>query len=110
MIGKLVGCLILLLAGIGGWLWFTQGNNPILGGLARPPSTTDWGRVVLGYVMTVAGVVLGTGFRRASALQQQGRRTIADFPAFASGILRATDLWMGVFAAPIVAGIVFSSA
>lgn len=107
---KYVACIAMFLVGLAGWFWFRIGDSQILGGLAGASKATDWGLATLGYGMTLAGVILGTGFRCAKDLKQKGIAIIDNLQTFVSGIIRSTDLWMGFFAAPIVAGFVFTTA
>lgn len=105
-----LGFLGLLLVGLLVWVFLWTGDDHLLGGLVQPKQDTDVTRIVLGYALTLVGVVIGTAFRKIKELEQAGQKTIQNFRQLAADILRSTDLWMGFCAAPIVAGIVLTTA
>lgn len=58
--------------------------------------------LAIAFVCTIAGVLLGAGYRAVLRLKSQGVEEIEDFAGFLGGLLRSVDLWLGLLAAPIV--------
>jgi hypothetical protein len=93
--------LALAVVGAGAWFFMThnlEGRYFELG--------DDNGRelflVAYGYVMTVAGVVLGSAYRALDRMRAAKVTEIANFPAFARDVFRSVDFWMALLASPIV--------
>lgn len=83
-------------------------RQPIRFGANAVPESASVATVLIGYALTVMGVLLGTGYRSLQAMKVAGK----DFPGlpnFSRQMGRSVDLWMGLFASPIVFALILQS-
>jgi len=66
-------------------------------------------QLVYGFVITMAGVFLGSAFRELKRQKEELRRQSIHPLSFFAGVLRSIDFWMGVCAAPIVYALLIRS-
>lgn len=65
---------------------------------------------VVGFLITLVGVVLGATYRVLSSMKEgEGRRSIGRFSVFFRRVFHSIDLWMSLAAAPIVYGLILQS-
>jgi hypothetical protein len=67
------------------------------------------GRIAVSCGATVAGVILGSVYRRLRRLQAQGKDIVEDIPAFFSSAFRSIDMWLALVSAPIVYALLLQS-
>jgi hypothetical protein len=91
-----------LLLGLTGY-WLLAGPSArMFGGLGDPEGAAlplpAW---VIGYLVTLAGVVLGAGFRRVLRVQTDGKQQV-NVTRLAREVFRSTDLWLGLLGSPLL--------
>ncbi|HYO11972.1 MAG TPA: hypothetical protein VE685_02110 [Thermoanaerobaculia bacterium] len=100
--------LFLVIAGFSLWLFLIR-SEPIRFGAHAVPEEPGLGALVFGYLVTVVGVVLGSFYRELKRRQEQGITSIDNFRAYASSVVRSIDLWMGLFASPLVYALILKT-
>jgi hypothetical protein len=65
--------------------------------------------VIYGYLVTLLGVVLGSGYRELQKLRESGATRIENMRAFFKNIFSSVDLWLGLFGSPIVYALLWKS-
>src|SRR5262245_14588580 len=84
---------IALTVGLVLYWWLVGWPSGILGGAGDPtPSKVTF--YLIGYAITLVGVILGAGFRRVLRLQSQGPGVINPRRLMTS-VFRSSDLWLG---------------
>lgn len=81
--------------------WIVVGSPVRFGAVAASESTVVW-RLALGYLMTVVGVVMGSGYRNLQARRERGETEIPGLQKFARSVLFSVDFWLGVCGSPLV--------
>lgn len=100
--------LFLVVAGFSLW-WFLIRSQPIRFGALAVPEEPRLGALVFGYLVTVVGVVLGSFYRELKRRQEQGMKSINSFRSYASSVVRSIDLWMGLFASPLIYALILKT-
>jgi hypothetical protein len=100
---RLLRFLILPLLGVvGAIIWFRMAPGARAFGAFEQASSEQILRITVGYLATVAGVVLGSLYRQLRQLRDAGISEIASLLEFLSRAGRSVDLWMGLCGSPIV--------
>jgi len=87
------------------WYLLFAGQVPIFGAVAQS-GPVNWTTAVIGYVATVAGVILGSAYR-ALRPNTKSSGQIENFRALSLDIIRSRDLWAGLVASPLVFGLLY---
>ena len=99
---RLFRFLILPLLGVAGAvIWFRMAPGARAFGAFEQASGEQILRITVGYLATVAGVVLGSLYRQLRQLRDAGIPE-ANLLEFLSRVGRSVDLWMGLCGSPIV--------
>jgi len=101
-VGRLRFVLFLLLGLIGAIVWFRLAPTARAFGLFEKAGSQQLLRIIVGYLATVAGVVLGSTYRQLRQLRDSGIAEIQSLRAFAARAFRSVDLWMGLCGSPLV--------
>jgi hypothetical protein len=97
-----LGFVVVFLLSVGGAVtWFRLAPTAGAFGLFEG-SGDQIVRVTVGYLATVAGVVLGSLYRQLRQMRDSGVTEISNVREFVSRGLRSVDLWMGLCGSPIV--------
>jgi hypothetical protein len=78
-------------------------------GVAAVPDKPGLGALAFGYLITVVGVVLGSAYRQLVALRARGIVDISNLYLFFGGVFHSVELWLGVFASPIVYSLIWKA-
>ena len=99
--------IILPIAGFGLW-WHLMSNEPVRFGGQEIPTEKSWGVIAYGFLITLVGVFLGSGYRELQRQKESGKTNIV-ISEFFRNIFTSIDLWMGLFGAPIVYALLWKS-
>lgn len=91
-----------LLGLVGAIVWFRLAPTARAFGLFEKAESEQLLRIVVGYLATVAGVVLGSAYRQLRQLRDSGITEIQSLRAFCARAFRSVDLWMGLCGSPVV--------
>jgi len=66
---------------------------------------------IWGFLMTIAGVFLGSAYRTLSLMKlKEGRKTVGRPRVIIKRLIGSIDLWLGIVAAPLVYALILQSA
>lgn len=99
---KLLFCVLLVIGGFWGWKLIATSEPKIFGANAVPVVTST-SRIVWGFAVTLLGVVLGAGYRELQNIRANGITRFNPL-VFLAMLFTLTELWAGLFGAPIVFG------
>lgn len=106
---KILIAIALAVGGFVAWYFMTRGSGGrMFGGVAAPPESQVW-LGLYGYVATVCGVFLGSGYRALEAMRARNETEVKDFKHFFTSFLRSIDFWMAMFASPIVYAMIWKT-
>ena len=92
-----------MLAGAGGFVgYWSLYPVPDSFGLLTSGQSTQILVGLSGFIATLVGVLLGSAYRRLSAMKAAGRKNIGKLRTFLKSLLESVDLWMGFVASPLV--------
>ena len=77
-------------------------REPIRFGASAVPETLGHGRLIAGYLITVAGVALGSIYRDLQRRRRAGQTRIGSVPAFLRSVFRSIDFWVGICGSPLL--------
>jgi hypothetical protein len=100
----------LLISGIG-YYRFVFDNPLRFGALGDVPadSKESWLTYLLGFFLTIVGVLSGTIYREAMSIRSEGNHKISSYQVFFERIFKSTDLIMGLAASPIIFGMLIDA-
>jgi hypothetical protein len=102
--------LYVLLASIGFFAWhYLVTAQPLRFGANETPETQKVSVVIYGYLVTLAGVVLGSAYRELQARKERGETQIGSVPAFAKSVVLSIDFWTSLCGSPIVYALLWRS-
>ena len=107
--GRVILALAAIIGGFWGFSAIVTRELEIFGALAEDKSTLNWMHILIGYTATVVGVISGAGYRTVAngELQPNGRIKIQ---TMLSDVFHSRDLWAGLFASPLVFGVLYTTA
>ena len=98
---KLLGALVG--AGACAWLaWYLVVGTPVRFGAVAVASESGGWRLLYGYAMTIAGVVLGSAYRYLEGLRSAGVREVPGVRALTGAVFRSVEFWLGMCGSPLV--------
>ncbi len=83
--------------------------QPLRFGANAIPETQTVTVVLYGYLVTLAGVVLGSAYRELQARKDRGETQISNVSAFAKSVLLSIDFWTSLCGSPIVYALLWRS-
>lgn len=101
--------VVALIIGFLGWSYLYSGEINFYGAVAGQAQTITWWGLLGGYIATIVGVFVGAGYR-AIAGAEVPTGQISDLSETLRQIFRSRDLWAGLFASPLVFGVIFKTA
>ena len=99
---------LLAIIGFVAW-WRLVQPQQLQWGAQSIPVADNFMIVVYGYIITLIGVALGSGYRELQKLRESGKANIESPGAFFKGIFSSIDLWMGLLGSPIVYALLWKS-
>lgn len=100
--------VLLAIIGIFGWRYIVL-SEPLRFGANAIPTRQSVGVIIYGYLVTIAGVVLGSAYRELQARRQLGEKQIRSIKKFTRSIFSSIDLWMSFCGSPLVYAILWRS-
>lgn len=94
--------LIFLALGIGGFLLWTVSDDPARLGANGSTEDTKLLNYLVGFSLTIIGVVGGTVYREAFNLRRAGINVVTSYKSFFSKVFKSTDLIMGLAGSPLI--------
>lgn len=95
----LVVLLAIICFGISWWLMV---RNPVRFGAVAVTASSGSGRLILGYILTLVGVIVGTAYRELQSRKDKGETILPDFNLFLKSIFLSIDFWLGICGSPLV--------
>jgi hypothetical protein len=95
-----IGWLAAIIFGFFAYWYLAPRNAPL--GMFEGADESGTVRIIASFLATVAGVFLGSIYRELRRLQDAGTKQIDNASAFAIGMMRSVELWMGLAGSPIV--------
>ena len=100
--GRLRLLVLPMLGLVGAVVWFRLAPSARAFGLFEKADTEQLLRITVGYLATVAGVILGSVYRQLRQMRDSGLSEIQNMRVFLGRAFRSVDLWMGLCGSPIV--------
>ena len=98
------------LACVGFLVWhYLVTAQPLRFGANETPATQKVSVVMYGYLVTLAGVVLGSAYRELQARKERGETQISSLRGFARSVFLSIDFWTSMCGSPIVYALLWRS-
>jgi hypothetical protein len=107
-LAKVIAAAVCVGVGFAAWRFLYTGESGLLGAVAAPDTRISTMGLLLGYAATLLGVFMGAGYRHLGGSEQPSGRLTSVRRTFMN-ILRSRDLWAGIFASPLVFGVIFKT-
>jgi len=102
--------LYVALACVGFFVWrYLITAQPLRFGANETPETQAVPVVLYGYLVTLAGVILGSAYRELQARKEHGETQIGNVSAFAKSVFLSIDFWTSLCGSPIVYALLWKS-
>jgi len=99
---------LLAIVGFLAW-WKLVEPQQLQWGAQSVPVAGNFLIVIYGYLVTLAGVIIGSAYRQLQQLREKGETTIKDIPTFIRSVFYSIDLWTGLLGSPIVYALLWKS-
>jgi len=89
--------------------WYLAQPRQLQFGAQVIPAQGNYFIIAYGYLVTLAGVIIGCSYRQLQKLRDAGESNIQKPGLFLKQIASSIDLWMGIFGSPIVYALLWKS-
>jgi hypothetical protein len=103
---KIVGALLAIAVGAAGFLRLVPRNTEY--GLFESSGPIIL-RYTLAFAAAIAGVIIGSFYRRLREMQARGQKTVGKPSKFVVDTFRSTDMWLGFAGSPILFALLLQS-
>jgi hypothetical protein len=100
--------LLLAIIGIIGWKYLL-GSELLRFGANAAPEQPGARVLIYGYIITLAGVVLGSAYRELQTRKQRGETMIRSPRRFLRAVFLSLDFWMSLCGSPLVYALIWKS-
>jgi len=100
--------VVLMVVGIGVYYWMTH-REVLAFGMNEAPTQQGFAVIAYGYLLTVAGVILGSAYRELQARRARGEQRLSNVGGFVRDVFLSIDFWMSACGSPIVYALLWKS-